>query len=295
MEAQQLGDHHYDRLKELKEFDESKAGVKGLSDSGITSIPRIFVHPPESLSDIVKKPDDSQPSISIPVIDLSGVNSPSDRPKLVDQVKQAAKEWGFFQVINHGIPQSVQNDTVSAVKAFFELPHDAKAKHYNRLKGERGVLYASNIDLFHSAAAGWRDSIQVRQLPEGEEEEEEVPEVCRREILAWFPVVTGLAEVLMELLGEGLGLERGRLKELSFLGSRALSGHYYPYCPEPDRTVGFTSHTDRPMLTVVTQNQVPGLQVNHNGVWVDVKPQLGGLVVNIGDFFQVIISLALYN
>ena len=33
MEAQQLGDHHYDRMKELKEFDESKAGVKGLSDS----------------------------------------------------------------------------------------------------------------------------------------------------------------------------------------------------------------------------------------------------------------------
>ena len=118
MEAQQLGDHHYDRMKELKEFDESKAGVKGLSDSGITSIPRIFVHRPEKSSDAVKKPDDSQPSISIPVIDLSGINSPSDRPELVDQVRQAVKEWGFFQVINHGIPHSVLNDTVSAVEAF---------------------------------------------------------------------------------------------------------------------------------------------------------------------------------
>ena len=29
----------YDRMKELKEFDQSKIGVKGLADSGITSIP----------------------------------------------------------------------------------------------------------------------------------------------------------------------------------------------------------------------------------------------------------------
>ena len=138
MEAQQLGDHNdYDRMKELKEFDESKAGVKGLSDSGITSIPRIFVHPPESLADIVKKPDDSQPSISIPVIDLSVINSPSDRPKIVDQVREAAKEWGFFQVINHGIPHSVLNDTVSAVEAFHELSSEAKARHYRRLAGWR--------------------------------------------------------------------------------------------------------------------------------------------------------------
>ena len=177
MEAQQLGhDHHYDRMKELKEFDESKAGVKGLSDSGIISIPRIFVHPPESVSDTVKKPEDSQPPISIPVIDLFGVNSLSDRPKIVDQIKRAAKEWGFFQVINHGIPLSVQNDTVSAVKAFFDLPVDAKAKHYKRLAGERGVTHASNFDLFRSAAASWRDSLQVRQLPEGAEEEAAVAE-----------------------------------------------------------------------------------------------------------------------
>ena len=36
-----------DRLQQVKVFDESKAGIKGLFDSGVTRIPPIFVTPPE--------------------------------------------------------------------------------------------------------------------------------------------------------------------------------------------------------------------------------------------------------
>ncbi|GMN32934.1 hypothetical protein TIFTF001_041832 [Ficus carica] len=32
----------YDRLSQLKAFDETKAGVKGLVDFGVTEIPHIF-------------------------------------------------------------------------------------------------------------------------------------------------------------------------------------------------------------------------------------------------------------
>ena len=96
----------------------------------------------------------------------------------------------------------------------------------------------------------------------------------------------------MELLAEGLGLERGRLKELSFLDTKVFMSHCYPYCPEPDRLMGFASHTDAAFLTDLMENQVPGLQVKHEGVWVDVKPQLGGLIVNVGDFLEVIVLTA---
>ncbi|XP_038698021.1 1-aminocyclopropane-1-carboxylate oxidase homolog 1-like [Tripterygium wilfordii] len=90
----------YDRLKDIKAFDESKAGVKGLVDSGITSIPPFFIHPPDSLS--TRIPTSSNPNI-IPTIDLSGVDS-DKRLVLVQQVAHACRELGFFQIVNHGIP-----------------------------------------------------------------------------------------------------------------------------------------------------------------------------------------------
>ncbi|KAK9905424.1 hypothetical protein M0R45_000148 [Rubus argutus] len=39
-----------ERLQQLKAFDETKAGVKGIVDTGITKIPPIFVRPKEHLA-----------------------------------------------------------------------------------------------------------------------------------------------------------------------------------------------------------------------------------------------------
>ncbi|KAK9107588.1 hypothetical protein Syun_023599 [Stephania yunnanensis] len=43
----QLAFHTHDdeRREELKAFDDTKAGVKGLVDAGVTKIPRIFINP----------------------------------------------------------------------------------------------------------------------------------------------------------------------------------------------------------------------------------------------------------
>ncbi|WMV25366.1 hypothetical protein MTR67_018751 [Solanum verrucosum] len=37
---------NYDKMSELKAFDDTKAGVKGLVNAGITKIPQIFILPP---------------------------------------------------------------------------------------------------------------------------------------------------------------------------------------------------------------------------------------------------------
>lgn len=273
----------YDRVKEVKEFDESKIGVKGLSDSGITSIPEFFVHDPETLSDLKSS---STHASTIPTIDLSHINSVTHRHELVDQIKVAAKTWGFFQVVNHGLPVSVLDETVNAVKAFHEQPHEVKAKYYKREEG-KGFMYASNNDLYRTKTASWHDSLQV-WMGLNRTEAEEIPEICRNEVVAWDFYATKVAESVMELLSEGLGLEAGKFKELTFSDSRVVVGHCYPYCPQPDRTVGITSHTDPGIVTVLLQNHVPGLQVRYENEWVNVKPVPGGLIINIGDLLQII-------
>ncbi|GMJ02899.1 hypothetical protein like AT1G06620 [Hibiscus trionum] len=281
----------YDRTKGIKEFDQSKYGVKGLIDSGIDSIPRIFVQPPETLASL--KPSQTK-ATNIPVIDLQNINSEPHRPKIVEQIKKAANEWGFFQVINHGIPGTVLEETIQAVKSFHEQPAETKAKYYSR-EEKKGMLYSSNNDLYRSEAATWHDYLQIWTAPEEQRAKvEDIPEILRKQSLLWDVCAKKVGEDVMELLCEGIALESSKFKDLGLSTGRLFAGIYYPYCPQPDLTLGLTSHTDPGGITVLLQNQVPGLQVKHGQHWVDVNPLPGALIINIADLMQIL-SNAEYN
>ncbi|XWS63970.1 hypothetical protein CRYUN_Cryun06bG0147000 [Craigia yunnanensis] len=270
------GENRYDRVEEVKRFDESKIGVKGLVDSGLTAIPRIFIHPPETLSDLKPKPQ----SVVIPTIDLSGPQS-----VVVEQVARASRSFGFFQIVNHGIPVQVMDRIIGSIRAFHEQPTDVKTRFYSR-STQTGVNFISNIDLFHSKAASWRDTLQIKLGPTLPELEE-IPKCCREEVVDWNLETKALGERLMGLLSEGLGLDTDRLKNTTCLDSRLMVGHYYPRCPQPDQTVGLGSHTDPGVLTVLLQDHIGGLQIKHEGEWVDVKPVPGAVVINIADVLQI--------
>ncbi|KAL4376731.1 hypothetical protein GQ457_02G030900 [Hibiscus cannabinus] len=150
---------------------------------------------------------------------------------------------------------------IGSIRAFHEQPTDVKAKFYTR-DLESGVIFVSSFDLFHSKAASWRDTLRIklgRRLPELED----IPEVCRDEVVQWNLHSEALGERLMGLLSEGLGLDMDRLKN-SCLDARTMLGHYYPRCPQPDLTI------------------------KHKGEWVDVKPVHGALVINIADILQIL-------
>lgn len=154
---------NYDRLQELKAFDATKAGVKGLVDSGtLKKIPQFFVQPEEDLPDysssaaVVNNGDDESNLLSVPVIDLSG--TVENRGRIVNEVRNAAEEWGFFYVLNHGIPENVMDAVIEGVKRFHEQPKEAKMELYSRER-EKKVKFQCNFDLFLSKAASWRDTL----------------------------------------------------------------------------------------------------------------------------------------
>ncbi|XP_047065331.1 1-aminocyclopropane-1-carboxylate oxidase homolog 3-like [Lolium rigidum] len=266
----------------LKAFDESRTGVRGLVESGVSTVPDLFVHPDPYASIPL-----ALPGVSIPVVDLS-----LPAPLAAAAAAEAARDWGFFYLVNHDalVPSDYPGKALAAVRAFHELPATERAAHYGRAM-DSGVSYFSNVDLFRSPAASWRDTIQLGFGPT-RCEAERIPPVCRSEIVDWEAHATAVARAVMLLLCEGLGLPEATLEEASCLDGKLMVCHYYPVCPEPDRTMGLVPHTDPGVLTVLAQDRVGGLQVKHTNqdgqsYWVNAEPVPGALVINVGDLLQI--------
>ncbi|CAN1796132.1 1-aminocyclopropane-1-carboxylate oxidase homolog 1 [Linum perenne] len=181
-------------MAELKSFDESKAGVKGLADSGIKEIPRIFHAPPQFLeSGTPYSPND--PNFIFPVIDLAGVHQdPVKRKQMVEKIRDASGSWGFFQIVNHGVPKNIQEDMTSGVRNFFDLDLEQKKDYYAREQTKK-VMYSSNPDPL---------------------EPEELPECCRDIVPKYSAEMARVGDLLFQLLSEALGLESNYLKEIDY-------------------------------------------------------------------------------
>lgn len=68
-------------------------------------------------------------NVALPIVDLAGYLDPQsreDRERVVEQVRDAASQYGFFQVKGHGIPLGLQQDLVRCMGNVFNLPEKDK-------------------------------------------------------------------------------------------------------------------------------------------------------------------------
>ncbi|KAI3412849.1 uncharacterized protein J3R85_016860 [Psidium guajava] len=280
-----LSGPHYDRAKEAKEFDDTKAGVKGLVDSGVAKVPRLFIHPPQNLHDLSSGMDGTATGLEVPIIDMMGCQD-SRRRDVVNDLRRASETWGFFQIVNHGVPAAVMDGMLEAVQQFHEQPEGVKRKWYSK-DDARKFRYDSNGDLFRSQVAAWRDTL-LFDFSSGVLDPEEVPLLCRKPVFEYEEHIEKLKRSLCELLSDALGLDSGYLGEIECMESKRIVGHYYPICPEPELTLGTINHSDATFLTLLLQNNHGSLQVRHQNPWVDVSPVPGAILANIGDFMQLV-------
>lgn len=177
-ELQPATQPNYDRIIELKAFDETKSGVKGLVDAGITKVPQIFIQPTDH--NTIPSINPSQTQFNFPLIDLDGIKTdPIRRRKVLEKVMEASESWGFFQIVNHGIPASVLEEMIKGVHEFHEQHTEIKKQWYTRdVSGNTRVVYNCNFDLFTAPAANWRDTVYCTMVP-NPPNPEELPPPCR--------------------------------------------------------------------------------------------------------------------
>ncbi|XP_062119402.1 hyoscyamine 6-dioxygenase-like [Humulus lupulus] len=250
-----------------------------LTKSDLKFVPESYIFPSESRPGNAKVPLFE----TIPVIDLK-----EEPTKLIPQIINACKDFGIFQLINHGIGEKLLQDVLEVTKEFFELPAEDKASLFSDDPRQIFRLYTS-IDYMNEQVHYWR--IALRHPCPVEEHIQFWPQkpAKYRELVGSYSVeLRKLSLCILDLIGEGLGLEPGYFREKTELAAAHLMNmNHYPPCPDPSLTLGLPKHGDANMITFLLQ-EMDGLQVLRDEQWFAVKPLPNAFVVNIGYILEIV-------
>ncbi|THG11630.1 probable 2-oxoglutarate-dependent dioxygenase At5g05600 [Camellia sinensis] len=280
-------------MNSLQSWPEPIIRVQSLSDSGLTFIPDQYVKPLADRPSLTEPPPPPA-EINIPVIDLSQLFSPdrSIRSATARVISRACSEWGFFQVVNHGVSHELMKRIREVWREFFELPSEEKQAYANSPATYEG--YGSRLGVEKGMKLDWSDYFFLHYLPESLRDQNKWPSLplsCRELVAEYGNELVKLCGKLMKVFSVNLGLEEDYLGK-AFGGEEVaacMRVNFYPKCPQPDLTLGLSSHSDPGGMTLLhSDDHVAGLQVRRGDDWVTVKPVPNAFIVNIGDQIQIL-------
>ena len=244
---------------------------------------------------------------AVPIIDLGGA---TDVPPAhtISQVAAAAESFGFFQVINHGIDDRATDDLWRATRTFFEQSASEKRRIARTKENSRGY-YDRELT---KNARDLKEVLDIAHVPfpaladddprnfhrvDGQNQWPTIPGF-RESVVAYLGACNDLSLWLLQAFCQGLGEHANHLRsEFGDDHTSFLRMNHYPVHDllTPAEAAAVTAlgdmalhhHTDAGALTLLLQDDVGGLQVEHDGRWLDVAPEPGALVVNTGDMMQV--------
>ncbi len=234
----------------------------------------------------------------VPVIDVSDLVRDSASPAArtaIDQISAACKTWGFFQIVNHGIPSEQIREVWQQTHAFFHQP------------------LADKLEIERSRENPW--GFYHRELTKNQRDKKEVFDFTRAGVdpiyqqqNRWPATPAGFETTMMHYLeactevslklleGFCLGLDLpAQFLHPHFVGNHTgfIRLNYYPVEDtgrnegEAEADLGIHHHADAGVLTVLLQDAVSGLQVYRDGFWYDIPTIEDAMVINTGDMMQV--------
>ncbi|KAI3717629.1 hypothetical protein L1987_69366 [Smallanthus sonchifolius] len=219
--------------------------------------------------------------VEIPVIDLSVKKS-----KAAKLIVKACEDYGFFKVINHGVPHHIIKKMEDEGFEFFHKPLPDKI----RVGSANPFGYGSkNIGL-----SGDKGELEYLILQTSQDSILNTSKF-RCTVSCYVECVRELACKILELIAKGLGVPRSFFSHLvrRFDSDSLLRLNHYPPVSDTSHSfqrgssIGFGEHSDPQILTLLRSNGVAGLQISMgNGNWAPVAPDPHAFCVNIGDVLQ---------
>lgn len=222
----------------------------------------------------------------LPVIDLSCLEDSDEvaREECKSHIARASQEWGFFQVVKHGISSEIFSRLRCEQEKVFKQPFEKKTKEDKFLNFSAG-----------SYRWGTPSATCIRQLSWSEAFHIPLTDILgsttgsnplSSTIEQFATTVSSLAQTLADILAEKMGHKSTFFKENCLPNTCYLRLNRYPPCPIAFGIHGLMPHTDSDFLTILYQDQVGGLQLVKDRKWIAVKPNPDALIINIGDLFQ---------
>ncbi len=221
----------------------------------------------------------------------------------VTALLETCHDPGFFYLVGHGISADRNNEMIEVARRFFALPENER----HRMAIANSPHFRGYTVLGDEVTAGrrdWRDQLDIGpeepaltlgsgdppwlRLRGPNQWPDSLPEM-RPAVVSWMGEIQSLGLAIIRALAMGLG------QSMDFFDHAVSPDPYtrlkivrYPARSADAYTgQGLGLHHDSGLVTLILQDEVPGLQVENNGRLFEVEPVPGAYVVNLGEMLQV--------
>ncbi|KAK9100082.1 hypothetical protein Scep_023512 [Stephania cephalantha] len=263
------------------------SSVQDLVSKNLKTIPSRYIRPEIDGEIVVTSIDNEVPVIDLSKLILDG-NKGGFSNEEMKKLHLACQEWGFFQLVNHGVDEEAMKKMVEDVREFFELPVELKKECSSEIEG-----YGQAFVLSEEQKLDWGDMLYFFTRPDSARNYKVWPAhrplTFRETVNKYSSEMERMKTILVGLMAKNLGIDQDKFIDLFKDGLQSTRLNYYPPCPDPSKVLGISPHSDATGITILLQlNEVDGLQIRHDGNWVPVKMLPSALLVNIGDVIEIL-------